>query len=123
MPFDSTEIPVSPEVALLRRAQRMIRHPATWWQGGWCDDAEVPHAVCMLTAIQVAAGNSSKRTVVEKRAARMLARHLPATWVGYLLTARANLVGFNDDPQTTHAMVMDLFDRTIEFETCLETVA
>jgi len=118
MPFDN--LPSEPpEVILLRRAQRILRNPYRWWKSGWHDNGAVPSSFCLLSALGLASDapgwliQHRKMLPVEKQAARLLVRQLPKHGLRRFQTVRGRLIAFNDNSATTHAMVMELFDRAI----------
>ena len=75
---------------------------------------------CLVAALSVVSGslNFNMPNPVERRLARLLVAQLPAgrrIWARLrFFTARQRLMWFNDDPRTSHADVMALFDRTID---------
>lgn len=87
----------------LIKARDLIKNPDNWGKGNGLRGPLKPQ-YCIISAIDTKAGTNW----MEK--SDYLAEHLPAPFhTGDAL----ELADFNDDPATTHADVMALFDRAI----------
>ena len=116
MPFDNPHQAPFSNDEVLRDARRRISNENDWAQGRFRDGDR--H--CLVAALSVVSGsrNFNMPNPVERRLARLLVAQLPARkriWARLrFFTARQRLMWFNDDPRTSHADVMALFDRTID---------
>lgn len=92
-------------VRSLRRAREWLSNPARWAKGiYWGDEFHGnDRPACSINSIK--RGGTVETSPTFRAAADLLTRALPPghAWVG----------GFNDDPATTHADIMALFDRAI----------
>jgi hypothetical protein len=93
------------DLAILKTARHRIRHRWRWWDGGsslWCLVPAIFGGTCaMLAVTRETSGNEDDRFA----ALRRLAAHLPPGWSVIHL--------YNDDPLTTHADILSLYDRAI----------
>lgn len=103
-------------VQILTEARTLITPPGAWTQGlfarnvgGQLVDFMDPDAVCWCAAGARRRADEGCASVGDGQA---LAYLNMATPVGF-----AGLVGFNDDPKTTQADVVALFDRAISLAT------
>lgn len=93
-------------VDVLRRAKNRINTPEKWYQGDFSPDglggaiAGLP--CCAFAAVSVVC---IERLSVGLNVTEELERFIPGKFV--------YLEDYNDDPATTHADIMALFDRTI----------
>ena len=116
MPFDNPHQTPFGDAELLQDARRRISNRNDWVQGHFRDGDR--H--CLVAALSVVSRspNFEMPNRVERRLARLLVARLPAgrrIWARLrFFTARQRLMWFNDDPRTSHADVMALFDRTID---------
>lgn len=94
------------DLAILNKARHRIRHRWMWWQGGDC--LSLWHAMPVLyggTCAMQAVTRATRDEDASLSALIRLAAHLPAGWDAIHL--------YNDDPSTTHADVLALFDAAI----------
>ena len=112
MPFDSLpQVPFS-DIDILLDARGRIDDPERWIKGA----LRKRNRRCLVAALVLACKSRriGRRTL--RRLAFHMVRQLP---VGRLQRAipfmpMQRLMRFNDNPRTTHADVMALFDRTIQ---------
>lgn len=99
----------------LRAARKLIERPENWCKGLNAADESgrfVPSrskcAVrwCTVGALRAASGLGAH--AIRSPAAEALVKAVPDHYTGP--------INFNDHPDTTHPMVLDLFDRAIEME-------
>ena len=116
MPFDNPHQTPFGDAELLSKARSRISSRSDWVQDRFKDGDR--H--CLVAALSVVSGslNFNMPNPVERRLARVLVTQLPAgsrIWARLrFFTARQRLMWFNDNPRTSHADVMALFDRTID---------
>ena len=102
MPFDSTTfVEESQVVKDLRAAKALIDTPEKWCKGA----IKRGDSYCALGAILYGVKHKNR-----ERAETALRGALDRKW-GWLVAP------FNNDPETTHTDVLDLFDRAIAAET------
>lgn len=85
---------------VLREARELLSDPAKWTKRG-----EHGPRYCTVSAVTEVSGGRA-----DDRATRALYDALPSRWAGQYVHS------FNDDPSTTHADVLALFDRAIAAE-------
>ena len=115
MPFDNPHQAPVGDLHILLDARGRISDQTLWLKRSFKDGDR--H--CLVGALSMACGsrslNAPNRT--ERRLTRILAKNFPVVapwWTSIrLITARRRLISWNDYPQTTHADVLALFDRTI----------
>ncbi len=104
--------PMTPHEVLVQ-ARKLIERPERWTKGNFAKDAhqyavypESHRAACWCAhgaTIKASAEDWAKHA----SAIAALRNALTAGWA-------RNIVSFNDDPSTTHADILALFDRAIE---------
>jgi hypothetical protein len=88
------------DLAVLKRARHRIRHRWMWWKAnGWSFIPIFFGASCAMLAIKQAGHRDFLSAL------RRLAAQLPSGW--------GSIDVYNDAPTTTHADVLQLFDRAI----------
>ena len=97
----------------LRAARKLIEKPENWCKGANAatatgeivtPDHPDAHAMCVQGAVKAIAGDYVFR------------RSIMFRLISVLPYGFESAVAFNDHPDTTHPMVLDLFDRAIEME-------
>ena len=117
MPFDNPHQAPFGDAELLQDARRRISNRNDWVQGRFRDGDRR----CLVAALSEVSRSPDFEMPnrVERRLVRLLDAQLPAgrrIWARLrFFTARQRLMWFNDDPRTSHADVMALFDRTIDY--------
>ena len=110
MPFDGEGFSEQSgdEIALLLVARNLLRTRQRWWRGKQfsLSDALGETRHCAMMALSAATAADFNYQIFQL-AHKRLKDQLPAQFAG--IVAR-----FNDDPGTTHADVLALFDRAIE---------
>jgi hypothetical protein len=105
MPFDSAnfEKPQVDEVGqIILKARDLLSDPAKWFKGDYvCQETG---AVCILGALGVRDDRFDQSFEAVRPAIERIAAYLPFDF-------EASVFEFNDDPTTTHKMVLDLLDR------------
>jgi len=86
----------------LKAAKALIADPKNWRRGGWGRPGN-RCALGTLLDLGCGVGNVPSHPVT-----KALRRCLPGNFLGM-----GSVVRFNDDPTTTHADIMALFDRAI----------
>lgn len=115
MPFDHPIPAPIGDLEILLETRDRIENEEQWLQQHFEDGDR--H--CLVAALSLACGSPSfyAPNRLERRLARMLARQLPpeAPWWARLrlVSARRQLMSFNDDRQTSHEDVIALVDRTV----------
>jgi hypothetical protein len=116
MPFDNPHQTPFGDLELLMEARGRISERDAWVRGhfqkGW--------RYCLVASLSLTCGSRSfgmsNRT--EKRLTRLIAKQMASDapfWVRHrLMPARWRLIAFNDDPHTSHDVVIALLDRTID---------
>lgn len=98
-----------PKIILQRARALLAEH---WNKGAWYD--EEGQTYCALGAVQ-AAGSYSKDPIIaahsqtagSEKAIQYLMKAIPMKYGG-------SIIGFNDNPSTTHEDVLSAYDRAIE---------
>jgi hypothetical protein len=87
----------------LRAARKLIEKPENWCQTNYCETVGGVQRCCVFGAVSMAAPNTDVSVTAIRALRTQMGR--PGT-----------LEGFNDHPDTTHAMVLDLLTRAIAME-------
>mgnify|MGYP001797557280 CR=1 FL=1 len=98
---------------VLIKAREHISDPSMWYQGNWSqtgiDGARKGYPCCVYGAIEWALPNDIGNPHLNSKAEKL------ALFVEKVAGIEADgLGGFNDDPNTTHQDVLDVFDKAIE---------
>lgn len=113
MPFDNPQ-PPSRYTAPLHDAKHYIRYPNLWTKD---IDFDGPR-MCLVSAVQFASELYHYDDL--PYLLRLLCKELPSPWRWMPMPARTKLIIFNDRGSTTHADVIDMFDRAIARESAKE---
>ena len=113
MPFDNPpeqHLPI--ELILLRLARSSIDQPNKWAKRCFFD-GRGGNRYCAFEAIRIACDGLG--ISLQKRLVRALAREIPLGFHATIcfLPAKAKVIIYNDSKQTTHEMVMRMYDRAI----------
>lgn len=103
MPFDNSNFhPTDPVLKCLQDARQRIENPANWHQGDWSNYRYGKAAAwCTWGSVFVVLGSSGE---------------MHGRVMSYLNASTPDgrgAISYNDDPTTTHADVLALFDRAI----------
>lgn len=95
------------KVTLIKNARDILSDPNQWIKGEMLNE----NGCCIIGALKTA--DTSYFQVDRYEAERELQCHLPGGAEAFMRGSLVPLAQFNDDPETTHQDVLNLFDKAL----------
>ena len=94
---------------ILTKAKNRISNPNAWMKGAYSNqmDDTYPTCWCSFGAVDSVAADLKSDYATNRNVLTLLIQSIPD---GHI----RNVINYNDDPETTHTDVMEMFDRAIE---------